>query len=327
MMKEDSEDTGEPSSSNGGASARPATATVNVIRINSSANTEDADRQKETASPFSFIKNLIKGKSDASLRDALQEFVEDSEPENKSPEGHERTLIGNILAMRDMRVVDVMIPRADIVALDITTSPQELLALLSERQFSRFPVYRESLDDVIGTIHIKDILACLARGEVIDIETLVRDVPIISPAMHVLDLLLEMKETRRHMGLVVDEFGGIDGLVTIGDIIKAIVGGMEDEHESEDQPQMSLAPDGTIIADGRVSIGEFEARFGQFMSDEEREDIDTLGGLVFAIAGRVPSHGEVLSHNSGLVFEILDADARRVNRLRIKNIPKEDLLD
>ncbi|HEY8190526.1 MAG TPA: transporter associated domain-containing protein, partial [Micavibrio sp.] len=196
-------------------------------------------------------------------------------------------------------------------------------SLLSEKQYSRLPVYRDSLDDVIGSIHIKDILAALARNEKIEIENLIRDVPIVSPAMHVLDLLLEMKQTRRHMALVVDEFGGIDGLVTVGDIIGAIVGEIEDEHEVDDQPQMTMAPDGTVIADGRVDVEELEEKFGAFLSDAERQDIDTLGGLVFAIAGRVPTRGEVLSHDSGLVFEVLDADPRRVSRLRIKNIPQD----
>lgn len=270
-----------------------------------------------------FVKNILgANKSEDSLHDTLKEFVnEDSD--DASLDADERSLIKNILAMRDLRAVDVMIPRADIVAIDSSISTQELFTLLSERQFSRFPVYKDSLDDVIGTIHIKDILGCLARNQPIVIEQVVRDVPIVSPAIHVLDLLLEMKTTRRHIALVVDEFGGIDGLVTVGDIIEAIVGEIEDEHEVSDQPQLLITPDGTILADGRVDIETFENRFGQFMTDEEREDIDTLGGLVFAIAGHVPARGEVVSHDSGLVFEVLDADPRRVHRLRIKNIPKE----
>lgn len=270
-----------------------------------------------------FVKSILgANKSEDSLHETLREFVsEDGKDESLAAD--ERSLIKNILAMRDLRAVDVMIPRADIVAIDSSISTQDLFTLLSERQFSRFPVYKETLDDVIGTLHIKDLLACLARGQPIVIEEIVRDVPIVSPAIHVLDLLLEMKTTRRHIALVVDEFGGIDGLVTVGDIIEAIVGEIEDEHEVSDQPQLLITPDGTILADGRVDIETFENRFGKFMTDEEREDIDTLGGLVFAIAGHVPARGEVVSHDSGLVFEVLDADPRRVHRLRIKNIPKE----
>lgn len=274
-----------------------------------------------------FVKNMLGGgKSETSLHQTLKEFVDDDEVE-QSLASDERLLISNILALRGMRAVDVMIPRADIVAIDSAISTQDLFAILAEKQYSRFPVYKETLDDVIGTLHIKDIMACLARGQTLQIEQIVRDVPIVSPAMHVLDLLLEMKTSRRHIALVVDEFGGIDGLVTVGDIIGAIVGELEDEHEVSDQPQMLETPDGAILADGRVDIASFEARFGNFLSQEEREDIDTLGGLVFAIAGHVPARGEVISHDSGLVFEVLDADPRRVHRLRIKNIPKEPLAE
>ncbi len=282
------------------------------------------ENQAQDKSLFGFIRTLLGNKSDNDLHSALREFVADAESTGSGGAPDERLMIANILALRDMRAVDVMIPRADIVAIDSSVSTQELFSLLAEKQYSRFPVYRETLDDVIGTIHIKDILACLARNQAVVIEDLTRDIPIISPSMHVLDLLLEMKQTRRHMALVVDEYGGIDGLVTIGDIIEAIVGEIEDEHEIDDEPQMAIGTDGSILADGRVDIESFEDRFGRFLSDEEHEDIDTLGGLVFSIAGRVPSRGEVLSHESGLVFEILDADPRRVSRLRIRNIPKDN---
>lgn len=304
-----SETTEEPSSP---VSSRPHLHVVN----------ED-ENQTQDKSLFSFIRTSLGNKTDNDLHSALREYVADAENADSGIDTNERTLISNILALRDMRAVDVMIPRADIIAIDSSVSTQELFSLLAEKQYSRFPVYRESLDDVIGTIHIKDILACLARSQTVNIESLIRDIPIISPSMHVLDLLLEMKQTRRHMALVVDEYGGIDGLVTIGDIIEAIVGEIEDEHEINDEPQMAMSADGSILADGRVDIETFEGSFGKFLSDEDREDIDTLGGLVFSIAGRVPSRGEVLSHESGLVFEILDADPRRVSRLRIRNIPKE----
>lgn len=284
----------------------------------------EAEKKKsKEGSVFGFLRTLVKGRTESDLHTALKEYVEDLENGNSGIASDERSLIENILSMRGLRAVDVMVPRADIVAIDVTISTHELFMLLAERQYSRLPIYRDSLDDVIGSIHIKDIMSALARGETIKVENLVRDVPIVSPAITLLDLLLEMKKTRRHMVLVVDEFGGIDGLVTIGDIIGAIVGEIEDEHENEDQPKISTAADGTVIADGRVSVEDLEEKFGKLLSDEERQEIDTLGGLVFAIAGRVPTRGEVLSHESGLVFEVLDADPRRVSRLRIKNIPKD----
>jgi magnesium and cobalt transporter len=262
---------------------------------------------------------------DNALRDAIEEYIEESANGSATAAvtTHEKALITNAIKLRDMTVVDVMIPRASIVAIPAATSEADLLALLSEKQYSRLPVFRETLDDVFGAIHIKDILACLARGTDVRIEDLVRDVPIVSPAMPVLDLILMMKEMRKHMVFVVDEYGGIDGLVTIGDVIEAIIGEVEDEHATDDEtPQMVRnAADGTIIADGRTDIEQFEKTCGKFLSSEEREDIDTLGGLVFALAGRVPGRGEILTHPSGIVLEILDADPRRVNKVLIRNIP------
>jgi CBS domain containing-hemolysin-like protein len=324
LMTEKSNDTDDPSSPPGVASPVAPPHHLHIVAGDAAHSHHEAEKKKpREGSIFGFLKTLVKGKSENDLHSALKEYVADLENNESEIAADERALIENILSLRGLRAVDVMIPRADIVAIDSTISAQDLLSLLSEKQYSRLPVYRDSLDDVIGSIHIKDILAVLARNEKIEIENLIRDVPIVSPAMHVLDLLLEMKQTRRHMALVVDEFGGIDGLVTVGDIIGAIVGEIEDEHEVDDQPQMTIAPDGTVIADGRVDIEELEEKFGAFLSDAERQDIDTLGGLVFAIAGRVPTRGEVLSHDSGLVFEVLDADPRRVSRLRIKNIPQD----
>jgi len=317
-MTDHKEPTEDPSSTTGGEPLKGSH--LHIVRE------DEVIARREAPTILGFLKGLISGKEEQSLHKTLTDFVADDE-DIKSLASDERLLISNILDLRNMRAFDVMIPRADIVAIDSSISSQDLFTLLSEKQFSRFPVYKESLDDVIGTLHIKDVLACLARNEEVVVEKLVRDVPIVSPAIHVLDLLLEMKTTRRHIALVVDEFGGIDGLVTVGDIITAIVGEMEDEHEISDQPQITETPDGTILADGRVDIESFEERFGEFLNEDERADIDTLGGLVFAIAGHVPARGEVITHESGLIFEVLEADPRRVHRLRIKNIPKEPVAE
>lgn len=271
-----------------------------------------------------WLRHMIKGRPDTTLREALEEYIGEAEKNGEAETSitlQENLLISNILKLRGMTVIDVMIPRADIVAIDVSMSQQDLLSLLADRQFSRFPVYRDNLDDVIGSIHIKDLIACIARGGEINLSDMVREVPIVAPSMQVLDLLLMMKQKRRHMALVVDEYGGIDGLVTIGDVIEAIVGEIEDEYDQELQPVMIENPDGTLSADGRVDIEEFENRYGHILSEEEREDIDTLGGLVFSLAGRIPARGEILTHPSGMVFEIVDADPRRVNNLLIKNIP------
>ncbi len=282
---------------------------------------------RESLFSFCRIKNLVKGKQDTSVREAIEEYIDElAEDSNGKPAGllaHERDLISNVLTLRDRTVLDVMVPRADIIAIDLQTSKQDLLELLSEKQFSRLPVYQENLDQVLGTIHIKDILACLAKdAEELDIKSLIRDVPVVSPSLPVLDLLSQMKETKKHMVLVVDEFGGIDGMVTIGDLIETIFGEIEDEFVSEEELTLKENDDGSIITDARYDIETFEKEYGTFLSEEEREETDTLGGLIFFIAGRVPTRGEVIKHeNSQIVFEIMDADPRRIKRVKIRNVP------
>lgn len=282
---------------------------------------------RENAGLWGWMRGVFRGRgNDETLREVIEEFIEDSNSGDRpmtSVAAHERALISNVLRLRDLTVTDVMIPRADIAAIGVSASAQDLLQLVSEKQFSRYPVYSESLDDVLGAIHIKDVIVAIASGAPLDIRGLVREVPIVSPAMPVLDLLLMMKQMRKHMVLVVDEFGGIDGMATIGDVTEAIVGEVEDEHEQNVQPQIVENPaDNTATADGRVDIEEFETRFGRILTEDEREDIDTLGGLVYAIAGRIPARGEILTHSaSGMVFEIIDADPRRVSRILIRNIP------
>ena len=291
----------------------------------SSPKPQTETRRKNGANGFSFLKFFKKNKNGSeNLREALEDYIDEmsEDEEDASVAHHERTLITNILNMRDLTVTDVMIPRADIVAVDIETPHDALLALLSEKQFSRIPVYKDGPDDIVGTVHIKDLVSHLATQKNIEIKSMLRDVPIVSPAMPVMDLMLDMRQKKKHMAMVVDEYGGIDGLVTIGDVLEAIVGEIDDEFDNDDAPQMIEKDDGTIFADARVDIDDFEDRYGQVLSDEDREDSDTLGGLVFSIAGRVPARGEVLKHNSGVVFEVLDADPRRINRLRIKNLPK-----
>ncbi|MBI1328195.1 MAG: CBS domain-containing protein [Alphaproteobacteria bacterium] len=278
---------------------------------------------KKPAGFFEKFQKFMSGKSDATLREVIEEYVqENEETPGTDVTSSERALISNVLKLHEMRVADVMVPRADIVAIDIDTSKEDLLHLLTERQFSRLPVYRETLDEVIGTIHIKDILAKLARNESFAIKDLVRDVPLVSPSLPVHTLILQMRESRKHMVLVVDEYGGIDGMVTIGDVVEEIVGVIDDEHTYDDEPDLKMIDDKTAYASARYDIEEFEEKFGRILNEEERETLDTLGGLVFSIAGRVPLRGEVLTHEeSGIIFEITDADQRRVRRLRIRNLP------
>ena len=176
------------------------------------------------------------------------------------------------------------------------------------------PVYRENLDDAVGMAHIKDVLACRDEKS-FRLTNILRRVLVVSPSMQVLELLLEMRVTRCHMALVVDEYGGIDGLVTIEDLVEEIVGEIEDEHDREYVPNLIKRPDGSYDADARAPIEQLEKIVGAILADEEQEDIDTLGGLVFALAGRVPIRGELVRHDSGLEFEVIEADPRRIKQL------------
>lgn len=276
----------------------------------------------ESTSLVGMLRRLlpVNRRSDDPVRDAIEELMEDPDSET-SIDAHERLLLSNILHLRDVTAEDVMVPRADIAAVEMQASLAEVAEQVAQCGHSRLPVYRDTLDDVIGMVHIKDILPVLAKGRNAHLKNLVRRVLFVSPAIRVLDLLLEMRLKRTHMALVVDEYGGIDGLVTIEDLVEQIVGEIEDEHDVESEPEMVLEADGTLAADARVSLEDFEKRFGSFFTDEEREETDTLGGLVFRAAGRVPLRGELVAHGSGLEFEVLDADPRRIRRLRVRNLP------
>ena len=284
---------------------------------------DETDDQASLSQQFSgWLRGILRRRDDNTLRNAIEELIEEDSGAEGSLDAGERVLLANILKLRDRTVIDAMVPRADIVALDIDIDSGELVARVAEEGHSRLPVYRETLDDVIGIVHIKDVLTCLALGKPINLREILREVQIVAPSMPVLDLLLQMRQTRQHMALVVDEFGGIDGLITIEDLVEEIVGEIEDEHDDASTATLVERPDNTLIANARISIEAFEARVGPVLEDDEREDIDTLAGLVVFIAGRVPGRGELLRHSSGLEFEVLDADPRRVKRIRVRNVPQ-----
>ncbi len=262
----------------------------------------------------------------SAVRASLEELIDENGEDASPIDPHEGAIIRNVLGLRDMTAYDVMVPRADIVAVDHTTRLTELSRQMSEVAHSRMPVYRDSLDDVIGMVHIKDVLAHLNRGDAVTAGTLVREILIVAPSSRALDLLQEMRMTRRHMALVVDEYGGIDGLITIEDLIEEIVGDIVDEHDAEEGPKLDPRPDGSIVADARATVEELEELVGPVLSAEEREEIDTLGGLVFSLAGRVATRGEVIRHPSGVEFEVMDGDPRRLRRLKVR-MPQSSAVD
>ena len=260
------------------------------------------------------------GSISETLSDLAAQHTEDATPIDPL----ERALLENTLKLRRMTIEDVMVPRADIVALSAAAPLEEVVAAVEQSRHSRLPVFEKDLDRIVGMIHVKDVLAHIGKPETPSLKDLAREVLFVSPAMLVLDLLLEMRLKRTHMALVVDEFGGIDGLATIEDLVEEIVGDIEDEHDIAEPPQLEARPDGTLVADARATLEDFEAAVGEVLTNDEREDLDTLGGLVFNLVGRVPSRGELVSHPSGLEFEVLDGDPRRLKRLRVRNLPADE---
>ena len=267
---------------------------------------------------------MIRSDADNSLRETIEELIEDTEDEaNPSIESDERLLLGNVLNLRDLTAEDAMVPRVDIVAVPLTITGPELLTVLTRSRHSRIPIYRNNLDDVFGMIETKDVLTWASTKKPLNINALVRDVLFVSPTMRTLDLLFQMRETGTKMAMVVDEFGGVDGLVTFPDLIEEIIGDIQDAQDRTPSHQLVERSDGSILADARVTLEEITEKYGINLIVEGLEDeIDTLGGLVVALAGRVPTRGELITHPTGLEIEVVDADPRRVKRLSLRGIQK-----
>jgi CBS domain containing-hemolysin-like protein len=258
---------------------------------------------------------------DAALRETIEEIIEEGETPTAPIGQQERTLLRNIFKLREIGAYDVMVPRVDIVAVKEGISLSDLVACMTREAHSRLPVYRTSLDDVTGMVHIKDVMPYWGGTKEFRLGDVLRPVLFVAPAMRVLDLLLEMRRTRVHMALVVDEYGGTDGLVTIEDLVEEIVGEIEDEHDVDESPRLVRESDGSLLADARAGIDAFEAEVGAVLTQDQRgADIDTLGGLVVYLAGRLPGRGEIIAGPAGFEFEILDADPRRLKRIKVRRV-------
>lgn len=260
-----------------------------------------------------------------SLRESIAELVQEAAQEQVLPgvpqelDRHERLLIANVLRLREMTASDVMVPRADIVAIHSDVTLAQAIEQFRSDGHSRMPVIRESLDDVVGMVHLKDLFAYVGRPDAFSLEAIMRRPLMVAPQIPVLDLLLQMRQQRIHLALVVDEYGGIDGLVTIEDLVETITGDIADEHDDPAVPMLVERPDGSLDVNARLPVDEFEQKVGPVLSEDERDaDIHTVGGLVFTLAGRVPAKGEVLSHHSGIEFRVLDADPRHIRRVRVR---------
>jgi magnesium and cobalt transporter len=283
------------------------------------------------ASLLDRLRQMLGRQPEHSLRESIAELVQEAADDEQLVAGEqpeldrqERALIANVLRLRETTADDVMVPRADIVAMRVDVTLEQALQQLRTEGHSRLPVYREQLDEIVGMVHIKDVYAYVGRPEAFSLEAIVRRPLMVAPQMPVLDLLLQMRQQRMHLALVIDEYGGVDGLVTIEDLVETIVGDISDEHDEVEASMMVERADGTLDINARLPVEEFESRMGPVLSEDERDaDIETVGGLVFTLAGRVPAKGEVISHPSGIEFRVLDADPRRIRRLRVRRANEE----
>lgn len=290
-------------------------------------NTTDTEENSERQSLWKRWINLLHGSPSDAMRESLEEVIEESDRQSPALSPPERTMLANLLVFGELKVKDVMVPRADIVAVEENATLDELMAKFSEVQHSRLPVYRETLDDPIGLVHFKSLLELLrAEGEGRyrftnrPIAEIKHDILFVPPSMPVLDLMLKMQTLHIHLALVVDEYGGTDGLVSIEDIIEEIVGDIADEHD-EEAPHAAALPGGAFLADARIGLEDFKNETGIEMPlPEDDSEVETLGGLAVAILGRVPQRGEIVVHPAGFEFEIMEADPRRVKRLRIRPV-------
>ena len=275
------------------------------------------------------VKALLKsfglGRNFSNPREEIQDLIKEVGSQEEALDDHEKILLNNILGLRAITASDIMVPRADIVALDLNEGSEVIIKRMTSAGHSRVPIYRGALDKVLGVLHIKDLTSKILEGGEVNIKNLLRPAIFSSPSLRLLDLLQEMRLRRLHLSLVIDEYGGVDGLLSIEDLVEEIVGEIEDEHDDPDAPMLTYSSKGIALADARLDLNELEIITGQLISDEHDHEIDTLGGLLCAIAGRVPSLGECIRHENGIEFQILEGDARRIRKVKIRGLDDEKL--
>ncbi len=252
---------------------------------------------------------------------------QDGEPDTPPAPIKARAQAHGMINLRRMRVEDVAVPKADINSVPITVSKDELLDVFRASGLTRLPVYDGTLDTPLGFAHLKDFALLHgfnSKDTAFDLRAMLRTLLFVPPSMPIGILLTKMQTERRHMALVIDEYGGVDGLVTIEDLIEQVIGEIEDEHDTEEADLWTLEKPGQYLAQAKTPLAEFEAASGVHLTQDDEideEEIDTLGGLVFMLAGHVPARGEVVRHPAGYEFEVIDADPRRIKRLRVRLAP------
>ena len=285
----------------------------------------------------------------ASMRKKISQALQINNKSDTSFKPQERLMLLNILRLGGLRIEDVMVPRADIIALDENETISELMRLFEKAGHSRIPIFKETLDDTVGMVHIKDLMQWVTKKanksklksnnekqtetELLDLKPvdlsrsissikIKREVLFVPPSMGVVDLLMRMQTTRVHLALVIDEYGGTDGLVSIEDLVEEIVGEIEDEHDNEEEAFIYQDPVHGLVANARTPIEDLEKRLDKTLILDKDDEVDTLGGLVFSLVGRIPVRGELVKHPAGIEFEVLEVDLRRIKRLKVHLTPK-----
>lgn len=263
---------------------------------------------------------LKKNTENNNLKQSIETVLDNDLKGTEGISKHERLMLLNILKIDGIRSSDIMIPRADIGAVELNDSFEKVLEVFIKEAHSRVPIYEKNLDNIIGMIHIKDLVNYQnqKKTETNFLQNLKREILEIPPSMPVLDLLLKMQLTRLHMGIVIDEYGCTDGLVTIEDVIEEITGEIEDEHDEKNLPMLIKSSVNTFEASARIEIDELQKVTNvEFLNSYDNDDVDTLGGLIFSITGRVPQRGEIIKHTSGTTFEIKDADPMKIKSVKV----------
>ncbi len=268
-----------------------------------------------------WLRHSLRTRADSSLKEALEEAIEEHEEqgdERLAPE--EKIMLHNVLSFGDTKVSDIMVPRTDICAVPRDINWPQLNKHIMEMRHTRIPVYQDNLDRMLGFIHVKDLLPLLSGDAKFDMEKSLRPLLFVPPSMRILDLLVMMRQAGSHMAIVVDEYGGTDGLVTMENLFEEIVGDIQDEHDDEEDSDdhVTKLSDTAYEVSARIQIDSLEKELGLNLITEEKEgEFDTLGGLIFFQLGRVPARGEIVRHVSGIRFEIAEADPRRIRKVRI----------
>jgi CBS domain containing-hemolysin-like protein len=267
-----------------------------------------------------FLKKMIPFKYDLDVRESIQDVIKNKSEYLSSDtnlSNKEKNILENILSINKLKVSDVMIPRASIVSISHNCKLEEIVSVIEKETHSRIPVYRKDLDDVLGMVHIKDVIKFYSNKNLeYKIKNILRDVLFVPPSMPVLNLLLKMQATKLHMALVIDEHGGTDGLVTIEDLVEEIVGEIQDEHDNDEIAEIKKIDDSKFLVNAKVSLEDFSKETNINLV---KKDINTLGGFLFSLINRVPSNGEIIEYQN-IKFQILDSDPRKIKKIQITKV-------